>query len=192
MFCRVHGLGRGANLWEVIMAKAPKKTTKTTKKPRQKAALKRRVFLVVVDESNEFHQALYFACMRAKSVHGRVALLRCVGGAEFQHWVGVGELMVEEAREEAENLLREQSERVHKLTGEYPIVHLREGDAKTEIISLINEEPEISILVLGLDTQDETTDSLISYLISRGAAQCRVPITIVPGNLSDKDLDKVT
>ena len=185
MFCRVHGLGRGANLWKVIMAKA-------SKKPQNTPPHKRRVFLVVVDESSEFHQALYFACMRAKSVHGRVALLRCVGGAEFQHWVGVGELMVEEAREEAENLLREQSESVHKLTGEYPIVHLREGDAKTEVINLINEEPEISILVLGANTQDENTGPLISYLTARGAAQCRVPITIVPGNLSDTDLDKVT
>ena len=192
MFCRVHGLGRGANLWKVIKIIMAKATKTSGKKTPHKPPYKRRVFLVVVDESSEFHQALYFACMRAKSVHGRVALLRCVGGAEFQHWVGVGELMVEEAREEAENLLREQSEWVHRLTSEYPIVHLREGDAKTEIINLINEEPEISVLVLGANTQDETTGPLISYLTARGAAQCRVPITIVPGNLSDADLDKVT
>jgi len=153
---------------------------------------KRRVFLVVVDESSEFHQALYFACKRPLSVNGRVALLRCVSPAEFQHWIGVGELMVEEAREEAEKLLRANSEWVNQITGEYPIVHLREGDPKTEVINLINEEPEISVLVLGANTQDENTGPLISFLTTRGASQCRVPITIVPGNLSDDDLDKVT
>jgi hypothetical protein len=41
----------------------------------QKDTDKRRVFLVVVDDSDELHQALYFACKRAISVNGRVALL---------------------------------------------------------------------------------------------------------------------
>ena len=100
--------------------------------------------------------------------------------------------MVEEAREEAEKLLRANSEWVHELTGEYPIVHLREGDPKTEVIDLINSKPEISILVLGANTRDENTGPLITYLISRGVSQCRVPITIVPGHLSDNDIDNVS
>ena len=168
--------------------KKPIAKTKSVKKQ----ADKRRVFLVVVDDSEELHQALYFACKRANSVNGRVALLRCIGQAEFQHWIGVGELMVEEAREEAEKLLRANSEWVHELTGEYPIVHLREGDPKTEVIDLINSEPEISILVLGANTRDENTGPLITYLTSRGVSQCRVPITIVPGHLSDNDIDNVS
>lgn len=165
-------------------------TRKKTKD--QKKADKRRVFLVVVDDSKELHQALYFACKRAISVNGRVALLRCIGQAEFQHWIGVGELMVEEAREEAEQLLRTNSEWVHELTGEYPIVHLREGDPKAEVIDLINSEPEISILVLGANVYDENTGPLINFLTTRGASQCRVPITIVPGHLSDEDIDNVS
>lgn len=165
-------------------------TRKKTKD--QKKADKRRVFLVVVDDSKELHQALYFACKRAISVNGRVALLRCIGQAEFQHWIGVGELMVEEAREEAEQLLRTNSEWVHELTGEYPIVHLREGDPKAEVIDLIDSEPEISILVLGANVYDENTGPLINFLTTRGASQCRVPITIVPGHLSDEDIDNVS
>lgn len=158
----------------------------------QKDTDKRRVFLVVVDDSDELHQALYFACKRAISVNGRVALLRCIGQAEFQHWIGVGKLMVEEAREEAEKLLRANSEWVHELTGEYPIVHLREGDPKTEVIDLINSDPEISILVLGANTHDENTGPLINFLTTRGVSQCRVPITIVPGHLNDDDIDNVS
>lgn len=165
-------------------------TRKKTKD--HKEADKRRVFLVVVDDSKELHQALYFACKRAISVNGRVALLRCIGQAEFQHWIGVGELMVEEAREEAEQLLRTNSEWVHELTGEYPIVHLREGDPKSEVIDLIDNEPEISILVLGANVYDENTGPLINFLTTRGASQCRVPITIVPGHLSDEDIDNVS
>ena len=46
--------------------------TKSTAKPKQP------VFLVVVDDSEEMHQALQFACGRARSVGGRVALMYCI------------------------------------------------------------------------------------------------------------------
>ena len=45
---------------------------------RTKAKNKVPVFLVVVDESEEMHQALQFACRRAESVGGRVALMYCI------------------------------------------------------------------------------------------------------------------
>ena len=158
----------------------------------QKGQEDRRVFLVVVDESEELHQALYFACRRAKRLKGRIALMHCIRPAEFQHFAGVGELMREEAREEAEKLLRTTSERVHKLTGEAPVVYLREGEPGVELINVINEHEEISILILGANTQADSTGPLISYLTTKGAADCKIPITIVPGNLSDKDIDRLT
>jgi len=33
---------------------------------------------------------------------------------------------------------------------------------------------------------------LINYITTKGASVCRVPITIVPGNLSDDDIDNIT
>src|SRR5262245_18521175 len=65
-----------------------------------------RVFLVVVDESPELKVALRYACVRAKKTSGRVALLYVIDAADFQQWVGVGELMREEARQEAEQALQ--------------------------------------------------------------------------------------
>ena len=62
------------------------------------------VFLVVVDDSEEMHQALQFACGRAKAVGGKVALMYCIAPAEFEYWAGVGELMRQEAREAAEEI----------------------------------------------------------------------------------------
>ena len=69
------------------------------------------------------------------------------------------------------------------------MLFFREGDTSDELLALIDEEPSISLLVLGADTQSETSGPLISFLTSRGASLCRVPITIVPGNLSDGQLD---
>ncbi|RZO31408.1 MAG: universal stress protein [SAR116 cluster bacterium] len=147
------------------------------------------VFLVVVDDSEEMHQALQFACGRAKAVGGKVALMYCVAPAEFEYWAGVGELMRQEAREAAEEKMTIHAEYAKGLTGEIPVLFVREGDTSDELLVLIDEEPSISLLVLGADTQSETAGPLISFLTSRGASLCRVPITIVPGNLSDEQLD---
>ena len=151
-----------------------------------------RVFLVVIDDSEELHQALYYACRRATRLDGKIALMYSIPPAEFQHWAGVGELMRDEARTEAEGLLNTNAEYVQELTGNLPAVYLREGDPKAELINLINEEQEISMLILGANTNAENTGPLINYLTNKGAAECRVPITIVPGNLSDEAIDLLT
>ena len=53
-------------------------TRKKTKD--QKKADRRRVFLVVVDDSKELHQALYFACKRAYLLMASVIALHWSGG----------------------------------------------------------------------------------------------------------------
>ncbi len=75
------------------------------------------------------------------------------------------------------------------LTGKIPVLFVREGDTSDELLTLIDEEPSISLLVLGDDTQSETAGPLINFLIPRGASRCRVPITVVPSNLSDEQPD---
>jgi len=147
------------------------------------------VFLVVVDESEEMHQALQFACGRAKTVGGKVALMYCIAPAEFEYWAGVGELMRQEAREAAEEKMLIHAKYAKNLTGETPILYVREGDTRDELLALIDEEPSISLLVLGADTNSETAGPLINFIMSRGASRCRVPITVVPGNLTDEQLD---
>ena len=44
-------------------------------------------------------------------------------------------------------------------------------------------------LVLGAATKSDTAGPLITFLMANGASKCRVPITVVPGNLSDEQLD---
>ena len=108
-----------------------------------------RFFMVVVDDSEELHQALYFACGRAKNTGGRIAMVYVIPPAEFAHWAGVGELMREEAREKAEESIRREAEIVEELPGKPPLSFMREGKPVDEIIALIKEEPNIRLLVLG-------------------------------------------
>lgn len=151
-----------------------------------------RVFLVVVDESEEMPVALHFACRRARSTGGRVALLYVSSPADFQHWAAVGDLMRQEAREEAEEALQKLSAEVYEWAGSYPVLYIREGDVREELVSLIESEPTISVLVLAASTGTGGPGPVISYLLGKKARQNRIPITIVPGNLSDEELIEIT
>jgi nucleotide-binding universal stress UspA family protein len=150
-----------------------------------------RVFLVVVDETDEMKVALRFACQRARRTGGRVALLYVIEPAEFQHWMAVEDLMREEARSEGEQLLQRLAAQVNELVGTIPVLYVREGKVRDELFKLLDEEPRISILVLGANTGSRGPGPLVSALTGKMIGKLRVPITVVPGNLSDEEIDNV-
>jgi nucleotide-binding universal stress UspA family protein len=150
-----------------------------------------RIFLVIIDDSPELKVALRYACLRAKKTSGRVALLSVIERGDFQQWMGVNELMQEEARQEAEQALQRIATDVQKMSGAMPVLYVREGERRDELLKLIDEEPSISILVLGAATGQKGPGPLVSALTSKFVGKLRVPITIVPGNLSFDDVDHI-
>lgn len=150
-----------------------------------------RTFLCVVDESSELHQALRFACHRARKTGGRVALLYAIEPAEFQHWMAVRHLMEEERREQAEELLQVVSAVVQKLSGTTPVVYIREGLLTEQLMDLIGKEPDISVLVLAAAAGNDGPGQVIAHVMKH-IGKLRVPITIVPGNLTDDQVDALS
>ena len=151
-----------------------------------------RLFLVVVDQTEEMKTALYFACRRALRTGGRVALLYVIEPPEFQHWLGVERVMEAEAREEAEESLKSMAEYVQSIVGKMPILHVRQGRCRDELLALINEDPAISVLVLGTAAGHEDPGPLVNYLISQLGGQIRLPVILVPGQLTEPEVDAVT
>jgi nucleotide-binding universal stress UspA family protein len=151
-----------------------------------------RVFLVVVDETEELQIAVHYAARRAAHTGGRVALLYVIEPSELQTWVAIENLAREEQREEAEQLMQRLCEEILPIAGSMPIVYIREGPRRDELLALINEDPSISILVLAAATGPEGPGPLISYLAGKPAARLRIPITIVPGSLTMEQLDAVS
>lgn len=151
----------------------------------------RRKFLVVVDDTPECRVALRYACGRAGSTEGQVALLRVIEPGDFQHWLSVEERMREEAREEAERLLQglaaEISERVHIM----PELVVREGAAFEEVLAQIDEDPQMRVLVLGAATGPEGPGPLVSALAGRMPGSMPIPVTVVPGSLTDEQIDEL-
>lgn len=148
-----------------------------------------RVFLVVVDETEEMRSALRYACRRAQHTNGRVALLMVTEPAEFQHWLGVGRVMEEEARVEAEQRAQTLAAQVFEQTGRMPVVHIREGQRADELVKLMQEDPTISLLVLATASGASNPGPLVTFLLGQIGHRIRIPVTLVPGELSAEEID---
>lgn len=150
-----------------------------------------RVFLVVVDDSPERAVALRYACLRVRKSGGRVALLRVTEPVGLQEWAGVGALMQEERRQDAEQLLSALAAQVQEITGGLPVMLIREGDPVEEVLGALEEDRRMSILVLATATEGGP-GPLVTALAGRQAGRLRCPVTIVPGGMDDAELDRVT
>lgn len=150
-----------------------------------------RKFLVVLDDSRECLNAMRFAAMRAASTGGGVAILSIIPPDEFNHWIGVGEVMREEARERIHAHFEVFAKWMRDRQGIDPELIIREGEAVPEILAQIEADPEIGVLVLGAGTDRKGPGPLVNQL-SKTSGSLPVPITIVPGDLSKDRLEAIT
>ena len=150
-----------------------------------------RKFLVVLDDSRECLNAMRFAAMRAAHTGGGVEVLAIIPPEEFNHWIGVGNIMREEARERIEAHFEVFAKWMRDKQGVDPELVIREGEAVPEIIAQVKDDGEIGVLVLGAGTDKGGPGPLVTQL-SRNSGSLEVPITIVPGNLSIERLEAIT
>jgi len=145
-----------------------------------------RKFLVVIDKTKECAVALRFATRRAQHTGGRVTLLCAATLPDFQQWRGVEEIMRDEAYAEAETLVQDAAKVVNDLAGIVPELVIRYGLTTECLSQLLKEDPDISILVLASGIAKEGPGPLVSMF---GTAVQAIPVTIVPGNFTDEQID---
>jgi nucleotide-binding universal stress UspA family protein len=145
-----------------------------------------RKFLVVIDKTKESAVALRFATRRAQHTGGRVTLLCAATPPDFQQWRGVEEIMRDEAYAEAEGMLHEAAKVVNELSGILPELVILYGHTTECVGQLLRHDQDISILVLASGTGKEGPGPLVSMF---GATVQSIPVTIVPGNFTDDQID---
>lgn len=157
------------------------------------ADLRRRSkFLVVVDDTPEVRVAVRYATRRARNVRCGVVMLRVVSPVDFQQWAGVAEIMRSEAHDAAQALLQKLAEQVNQDSGLMPELVIREGLAKDEILKLVDQDPDIRMLVLAAAPGGEGPGPLVSELAGQKAGQLSFLLTVIPGSLSDEQIDRLT
>lgn len=146
-----------------------------------------RKFLLIIDETPEVDSAVYFAASRASHSGGLLVLLYVIEPQDYQHWMGVRQIHVEEETNKAKALFRLYRRKLNQAGFENVVTEdvIKDGSKVDMIMEAIDEDEDIGLLVLGASTDPKGPGPLVSTLVgSKAAGAFPVPITVVPGHLS--------
>ncbi len=149
-----------------------------------------RVYLTIVDETEEARVALRFAARRAAKTGGVVHLLALVPKQAFNAFGGVQATIEEEARDRAEILANGAAGELMVESGKMPQIAVRVGDGKTVITEYLAEHPEVAALVLGAAPEGSPGPLVNHFSACVGMLPC--PLFIVPGGLTEEDLERLS
>jgi nucleotide-binding universal stress UspA family protein len=148
--------------------------------------------LVIVDDTAEWDRAVYYASRWAIRAGGGVVMLRIIETEDQnQQWLGVADIMRAEAHENANIALDRAAGRANGIAGITPERAIREGDPTEQILDVIDKDVDIAMLVLAANPGPEGPGPLIT-LMADAAGAFPIPVTIVPGELSDDDIDALS
>jgi nucleotide-binding universal stress UspA family protein len=148
--------------------------------------------LVIVDDSAEWDRAVYYASRWAIRAGGGVVMLRIIETEEQnQQWLGVAEIMRAEAQDDANAALDRAAGRANGIAAITPERVIREGDPAEQILDVIDKDADIAVLVLAANPGPEGPGPLIT-MMAAAVGSFPIPVTIVPGDLSDADIDALS
>jgi len=148
--------------------------------------------LVIVDDTAEWDRAVYYASRWAMRAGGGVVMLRIIETEDRnQQWLGVAEVMRAEAHEEANAALDRAAGRANGIAAITPERVIREGDPTEQILDVIERDVDIAMLVLAANPGPEGPGPLIT-MISSAVGAFPIPVTIIPADLSDGEIDALS
>ncbi|HEY0331779.1 MAG TPA: universal stress protein [Rhodopseudomonas sp.] len=148
--------------------------------------------LVIVDETAEWDRAVYYASRWAVRIGGGVVMLRVIEILDHnQQWLGVAEVMRAEAQEIAETALDRAAGRANGIAAITPERVIREGDPLEQIKDVIHQDVDIVMLVLAANDGPEGPGPIVTTML-RSIGAFPIPVMIVPGSLTDDEIDALS
>ncbi|WP_455465814.1 universal stress protein [Bartonella sp. B39] len=160
-----------------------------SKRKNPKTGHKKKI-LVIIDETPECRRAVAFAAQHAKNTNRTLVLFCVVDSIEFQHFLGVNNVMRTESTQSAHKVLQEIAHDVRATHALKTKIIIREGEKIDEISKLIEEDKEIALIVLAASEHAEGPGPLIQLIGNRGTA-FSIPVTIIPSNIADEDIESI-
>lgn len=150
--------------------------------------MKTQTFLVVVDESDEHLIAMRYAAQRAHALQGRVALLYIVEPCGIEAWRGVEKAVLDEAFAEARKRMTKHEAFVTEVSGQEPLTFYRKGDSCSALMEFIEEQADITTLVLAAQKKDGGRNPFVQYVMSdKRLKKLNIPCTVVPQVMRDAE-----
>jgi nucleotide-binding universal stress UspA family protein len=148
--------------------------------------------LVLVDDTAEWDRAVYYASRWAIRCNGGVVMLHIIETEDQnQQWLGVADIMRAEAHDDANAALDRAAGRANGIAAITPEREIREGEPIEQLLDVIEKDVDIAILVLAANPGAEGPGPLITT-IANTVGSFPIPVVIVPGDLSDADIDALS
>ncbi len=148
--------------------------------------------LVLVDDTPECARAVYYASRWAVRAGGDVVMLRVIETGDLnQQWLGVASIMRAEAEEGANAALDLAAGQAYAVAAITPQRVIREGETNAQLLNVIAEDTDICMLVLAAGTGAEGPGPVITSL-AKSAGNFPIPLVVVPGSLTDDELDALS
>lgn len=148
--------------------------------------------LVVIDDTPECDRAVYYASRWAVRSGGGVIMLRVIQPDEQnQEWRGVADIIRAEAHDEANQVLDRASGRANGLAAITPERVILEGNPSDKILELIEKDVDIALMVLAASIGAEGPGPIVTAT-AKGAGTFPIPVVLVPGTLTDDDIDALS
>ena len=145
-------------------------------------------FLAVFDGTDECKSAVRYAARRAKINGAELLIVATVDTAEFTYWLSVNNKMIDDIERESRDALRELSDEI-KSYSDVSCDHIIEHGSKLDVVkNLINLDNSISLLILASNKKDKNPGILVETISGEGYS---IPVVVIPGNLSDNDIDQL-
>jgi nucleotide-binding universal stress UspA family protein len=148
-------------------------------------------YLVCVDDTEVSRMALRFACIKGKARGIRIDVLHVIETQDVQTIGAIADKMAQEQRAHAEAFLSELAEEAHRVAGIIPSLWIREGNPSDEILELAMEEPDINMLVLGVNPGSKSGNRVINWVSSKAGDKLLVPVMLVPSTLTDQQMQEL-
>lgn len=146
--------------------------------------------IVCVDTSNASETTLRYAAYKAK-LTGFTLRILAVMEASHKNLLFGSKVIGQDKRQHLEKHL---NKLIVSVTGPgwvAPAVSVREGDIVTEIIREIKTTPDCAMLVLGKSNNSLSDNTVLPKVAQKIGSKIRVPILIVPENLSEDLIKKL-
>ena len=147
-----------------------------------------RTYLVVVNDSPETRVALRFAARRAAKTDGSVEVLAIVQPQDFVQWGGVQAAIEEEQRLRIEASVAANVGEIMDAAGIKPEIVIRQGEPVDVVRAYVGTRSDIAALVLGA-APSGNPGPVVADFTGNDAGKLPCPVMIIPGSLSDEQLE---
>ncbi len=151
-----------------------------------------RKFLVVSDDTEECVSAIVYAGLRARAIPAGLTVLRCIHVPGWGGWVGLDKHIEQDAIDSARLAGMKHVDLIRERTGVEADLIVSQDEPVDAIRLLVNDDPTIKVLVLASGEGRGGPGPLVSRIgKGRPLADRPIAVTVVPGGLTDAQLNEV-